>query len=250
MAGNEPAHRVALVTGAGRNIGRAIALGLAEQGADIVLNVRHSRAEAESVAEEVEARGARALVSIADVSDAAAVRQMFEHARKDLGPVAILVNNAAVRDHSPIGQLEFTEWRRVLAIILDGAFLCSQAAIHQMREVGWGRIVNIAGISGQAGAAQVTHLAAAKAGLIGLTKALAVELAAENITVNSVSPGMIDTVRHAQTSVVNPTQDWVIPMKRRGTPAECAAAVSFLASQQASFITGQTLSVNGGTHIA
>ncbi|MGH2401379.1 MAG: SDR family NAD(P)-dependent oxidoreductase [Candidatus Limnocylindria bacterium] len=243
---------VALVTGSGRNIGRAIALQLAADGHDIVVNVRQNRPEADAVAEAARALGVRAIVVVADVRDEQQVQRMFEEARAQLGPISILVNNAALRSERPIADLELEEWHRVTGIILDGAFLCARAAVAQMREAGGGRIVNIIGMSGQAGGSDRVHVVTAKAGLIGLTKALAVELGPDGITVNAVSPGMMDTVRDTSSATPEPKHHAmrVVPLERRGLPVEVATAVSFLASSGASYITGQTLNVNGGAYIA
>jgi 3-oxoacyl-[acyl-carrier protein] reductase len=243
---------VALVTGSGRNIGRAIALALAGAGLNVVVNVRRHRAEGEEVAAAVRDLGMRSIVAVADVADPHAVGRLFAEARAALGPVTVLVNNAAIRTEMPIEELDFDEWRRVLGVVLDGAFLCSRAAIPDMRAAGRGRIVNIAGMSGQAGAADRAHVVASKAGLIGLTRALAVELGADGITVNAVSPGMMDTARNLETSPREPKHHSgrSVPVGRRGRPEEIGAAVRYLVSDEAAFVTGQVLSVNGGAFIA
>lgn len=247
-----PRDQVALVTGSGRNIGRAIALELASAGHDVVVNVRSNRDEAEVVAAEVRRAGRRALVVLADVSQPADVRRMFDEARSALGPITVLVNNAAVRTEVALADLDLEEWRRVVGIVLEGAFLCSQSAVPQMREAGWGRIVNVVGMSGEAGASHRAHVVAAKSGLIGLTRALAVELGPDGITVNGVSPGMMDTVRNAASAPAEPKHHAgrVVPLGRRGVPSDIATAVRFLASPEASYITGEILKVNGGAYLA
>lgn len=239
--------RVALITGAGRNIGRAVALDLAARGADIVVLVRGNRAEAEDVAEEVRALGRRAMAGVADVRDEMAVGEVVDRAREELGAITILVNNAAVRSESPFLELSSQEWREVVSVILDGAFVCSQAVLPGMLETGWGRIVNVAGLSGQTGAVNRAHVIASKAGIIGLTKALALEYASSNVTVNAISPGMIETAREG----AEPSHhgERKIPVGRRGRPEEVAALVRYLASEEAAFVTGQTLNINGGLHL-
>jgi 3-oxoacyl-[acyl-carrier protein] reductase len=235
---------VALVTGAGRNIGRAIALELAAEGADVAVVVRSNREEAETVAREVRALGRRALVGVADIRDGGAIARVADEARAALGSPTVLVNNAAVREEAPFLEISPAEWREVMSVTLDGAFICAREVLPDMLEAGWGRIVNIAGMSGQTGASHRAHVVAAKAGLIGLTKALALEYAAYNITVNAVSPGQIDTARvgapprhHSERSV---------PVGRQGRPEEVAAMVRCLVSRRAAFVTGQTVNVNGG----
>jgi 3-oxoacyl-[acyl-carrier protein] reductase len=233
-----------MVTGAGRNIGRSTALKLAEWNADLVLVVRSNRDEAEAVATEVRELGRRALVGVADVRDEAAIAATVGEARRTLGPPTILVNNAAVRPETPFLELTKADWREVTSIILDGAFTCAQAVLPDMLDAGWGRIVNIAGLTGQTGAKHRAHVVAAKAGLIGFTKALALEYGENNITVNAVSPGIIDTVR--STGLPSHQSERPVPVGRRGRPEEVAAMVRYLASEDAAFITGQTINVNGG----
>jgi 3-oxoacyl-[acyl-carrier protein] reductase len=242
-----PEERVAMITGAGRNIGRAVALDLASAGADIVIVVRRSREEAGRVADEVRALGRRALVGVADVRDQEAIRGVVEGAREELGPVNVLVNNAAVRREAPFLELPPEEWREVVDIILDGAFVCSRAVLADMLEIGWGRIVNIAGLTAQTGAAYRAHVVAGKAGLIGLTKALSLEYAPHGITVNAVAPGMIDTVREGPEPQHHRGRS--SPVGRRGKPEEVAAMVRYLVSEEAAYVTGQTFNVNGGLYL-
>lgn len=236
-----------MITGAGRNIGRSIALELAAGGADVVILVRGNRQEAEGVAEEARSLGRRALVGVADVRDEQAVGRVVEDAREALGPVTVLVNNAAVRREAPFLDLSPEEWREVIGVTLDGAFACSRAVLPGMVEAGWGRIANIAGLTGQTGATHRAHVVAAKAGLIGLTKALALEYAANGITVNAISPGLIDTAREGAEPKHYGGQS--IPVGRRGRPEEVAAMVRYLVSEEAAFVTGQTLNINGGLHL-
>jgi 3-oxoacyl-[acyl-carrier protein] reductase len=236
-----------MITGAGRNIGRSIALELAAGGADVVILVRSNRQEAEGVAEEARSLGRRALVGVADVRDEQAVGRVVEDAREALGPVTVLVNNAAVRREAAFLDLSPEEWREVVGVTLDGAFVCCRAVLPGVVEAGWGRIVNIAGLTGQTGATHRAHVVAAKAGLIGLTKALALEYAANGITVNAISPGLIDTAREGAEPKHYGGQS--IPVGRRGRPEEVAAMVRYLVSEEAAFVTGQTLNINGGLHL-
>lgn len=236
--------RIALVTGGGRNIGRAIALELASWGADVAVLVRSDSAAAEGVADEVRALGRRALAAVADVRDETAVRAAADRVREELGPLNVLVHAAAVRSEAPFLELSREHWREIVDVIVDGAFVSSQAVLPDMIEAGWGRIVMIGGLSGQTGATHRAHVVTAKAALIGLTKALALEFAANNITVNTVSPGMIDTVRAGEEPKHHDERR--IPVGRKGRPEEVAAAVRFLVSDEAAFITGQTVNVNGG----
>lgn len=242
--GHPPSSSVAVVTGAGRNIGRAIALELAAGGADVALIVRSNRDEAESVAGEVEAQGRRALVGVADVRDEQAVARIIDKTSSTFGPPTVLINNAAVRREASFLELSLAEWREITGIILEGAFVCSQQVLPHMLEAGWGRIVMIAGLTAQTGATHRAHVVAGKAGLIGLTKALALEYAPHDITVNAVSPGLIDTTRAGEEPKHHAGR--TVPVGRLGRPKDVAAMVRYLVSEEAAFITGQTLNVNGG----
>jgi 3-oxoacyl-[acyl-carrier protein] reductase len=242
----ELAGRVALVTGAGRNIGRAIALALADAGAAVVVNARRSQGEADAVAAEIERGGGRALAVLADVTDAAAVARMVGAALARFGRLDVLVNNAAVRDVTSLDEIDLARWREVTGVILDGAFVCVKACVPSLRANRDGAIVNIGGLSAHTGAAGRPHVVAAKAGLVGLTRALAHDLAADGITVNCVVPGLIDTVRGAASGPrsAHPGRDNALG--RRGTPEDVARAVRFLVGPSARYITGQTLHVSGG----
>ena len=232
--------RVALVTGSGRNIGRAIALALADAGASVVLNAR-SAGEIQAVKAEIEAAGGKALALTADVSDHAAVERMVAAATDKLGRLDILVNNAALRAVEPLEAIDPKRWREITGVILDGAWFCSRACLEALKGSGAGAIVNIGGLSAHAGAKGRPHVIAAKEGLVGLTRALAHDLAPHNVTVNCVVPGLIDTARTSPTAVHKES-----PLGRRGKPEEVAAAVRFLAGPGARYITGTTLHVSGG----
>lgn len=233
----------ALVTGASRNIGRAIALTLANSGYAVGLLARADRDAAQRVADEIP----HAHVVLADVRDRAAVHAAVDEVAGTLGPIDVLVNNAAVRKEQHFGEITTDDWHEVLGVVLDGAFHCSAAVLPGMVRRGTGRIVNIAGVTGQTGAALRAHVVTAKAGIIGLTKALALEYANSGITVNAVSPGRIDTVR---AHIPDHHKGIDIPVGRQGTPKEVAAAVRYLTSPEAAFVTGQTMNVNGGIHLS
>jgi 3-oxoacyl-[acyl-carrier protein] reductase len=239
--------QVALVTGGVRRIGRAIALSLAGAGADIVINARSSRDEAEATAREVEALGVRALVHLADVTDEHAVTTMVETTVNRLGRLDILVNNAAIRREAALTEMSYADWREIIAIVLDGAFLCARAAIPHMQRQGGGRIVNIGGVSAHTGAIERAHVASAKMGLVGLTHALAVEFAPAGITANCVAPGKIGGKRSATSGAGVALPHGGKPLvDREGVPEDVAAMVLTLCGPAGGFITGQTVHVNGG----
>ena len=251
MSERELQGRVALVTGAGRNIGRAIALELAAAGAAVGVNGRSSRAESDSVAAEIAGSGGDALVALADVTDAAAVQTMVEAVMGRFGGIDILVNNAAVRREVPFGDLDYAAWREVLAVCLDGAFHCAKACLAPLKASGAGAIINIGGLTGSTGASHRAHVVTAKAGLIGLTRALAHELASDGITVNCIAPGLIATERKASSTTGDPLHHatHTTLLGRRGLPSEVAATVRWLAGPSGRFVTGQVIHVNGGAYL-
>ena len=240
-------NRVVLVTGASRNIGRAIALAFAHEGADVAVNAATRAAEAEQVAEEIRGMGRRAVACVADITSAVAVGAMADQVREQLGAVDILVLNAAIRPESPILEMSYEEWRRVLDISLDGAFHCTRAFLPTMLERGWGRIITLGGLTSQRGGPNRAHVAAAKGGLQGFTRALAVELGRTGVTVNMVAPGSIRTSRATgEMEGRFSAMGQAAPVGRQGLPEEIAAACLYLASPAAAYVTGQTLNVNGG----
>jgi 3-oxoacyl-[acyl-carrier protein] reductase len=240
--------RVALVTGASRNIGRAIALALADAGASVVVNARAAADEARAVVKEIEAKGGKAVASLADVTDERAVNAMVRSTVDTFGGLDILVNNAAVRDVSPIDEIDYATWKRITGIILDGAFLTTKASLAPLRASGAGAIVNIGGMSGHTGAAGRPHVVAAKLGLVGFTRAVAHDLAPDGITVNCVVPGLIDTQRGASSGSKTAHLHQTI-IGRHGTVEEVAAAVRFLAGPNARYVTGQDWHINGGAYL-
>ena len=245
--GTELAGKVALVTGAARNIGRAIARSLAAGGASVLVNAKTSRAEAEQTVAMIESAGGKAAVHIADITDASAVAAMVEAAVKRFGRLDMLVNNAAVRAETPFAQLRFEEWRQVLSIVLDGAFLCTQSCLPHLVHAGGGSIVNIGGLTAHKGADGRAHVITAKAGLAGLTRALALDLAPHHITVNCVVPGTIETVRGLPGAPERPQHRRSLPpVGRRGEPEEVAAMVRTLCGPDMRYVTGQSIHVNGG----
>lgn len=247
--GKEMTGRVAIVTGAGRNIGRAIALELAAGGAAVVVNGRANRANVDAVVGEIEARGGKALGVIADVTDEAAVERMVAATIERFGRIDILVNNAAGRPEKALEAMSLADWRGVMATILDGAFLNVKAALPYLKQSGAGAVINIGGVSGHVGTKHRAHVVTAKAGLIGFTRALAHDLAQDRITANCVVPGLIETARDPNAQLPHHHNVSRTLAGRLGTPQEIAAAVCFLAGPRARYITGQTLHVNGGVYL-
>jgi 3-oxoacyl-[acyl-carrier protein] reductase len=244
------AGKVALVTGAGRNIGRAIALGLAEDGASVIVNGRADTAALEAVAAEIEAKGGCVIPSRADVSKPEEVARMIADGVATFGGLDIVVSNAGLRRQTAFLDIALAEWREILSVALDGAFILAQAAAPQLIARGGGAIVALSGISSHVGTPNRCHVAASKAGLEGLMRALAVELAPHRITCNCVSPGSIDTVRGAAAGALPGTlTDSTIPAGRKGTVDEIAALVRHLVGPYGGYITGQTLHVNGGAFL-
>ncbi|MBI4193736.1 MAG: 3-oxoacyl-ACP reductase FabG [Betaproteobacteria bacterium] len=245
--GDELAGKVALVTGGARNIGRAISRALAAGGAAVMVNARTSRELGRETVKMIEGAGGKAALHIADVTDPAAVAQMADETVRRFGRIDILVNNAAVRAETPFADIALDEWRRIISIVLDGSFICTRACLPHMVRAGGGAVVNIGGLTGHKGAEGRPHVVAAKAGLAGMTKAVALDLAHHNITVNCVVPGMVETVRGLPGAPERPDyRPSLPPLGRRGEPEEVAAMVRMLCGPDARFVTGQSIHVNGG----
>ena len=240
--------RVAIVTGAGQGMGRAVARALAARGAKVVVN--DMRAEsAEATAAELRASGGAALAIPADVIDPAAVRAMVERTVAHFGAVHILINNAGVLRPTRVADIPEAEWDWVIAVNLKGTFLCSQAVLPELKAAGWGRIVNFSSTAGKnVSTVGGAHYTAAKAGVLGFTRHLAKEVAADGITVNAVCPGLIDTemVRATIDDARTAAYARSFPIPRLGEPEEVAELVAFLASDRAAYITGASLDINGG----
>jgi 3-oxoacyl-[acyl-carrier protein] reductase len=243
------AGRVALVTGASQGIGRACALELARVGATVALAARNLE-KLGDVAAEIAAAGGKAHAFALDVASEESIKECAKAVITHFGAVNILVNNAGITRDILALRMKRKDWDDVLTTNLTGAFLMTQAVMSQMVKSRWGRIINVTSVVGQMGQAGQANYAASKAGLIGLTKSLARELASRTITVNAVAPGFIET---AMTEVLTPEQKAMnaqfIPLGRVGTDVEVAHAVAFLASEEAGYITGHTLDVNGGMHM-
>ena len=245
---HELAGRAAIVTGSAKNIGRAIALDLAAGGASVLINARTSRAEAEQTVSEIEQRGGKAVIFLGDVTRPGDVAQMVETAVAAFGRLDYLVNNVSARGEVPFAELTLDRWREVLSSTLDSAFLCGQAALPHLRDSGAASIVNIGGVASHAGFPERAHVAAAKAGLCGMTGSLATELAPLNITVNTVVPALINTNRGGG-SIPPLYATRPVPAGRTGDPSEVASMVRYLCGPGARFVSGQSFHVNGAWYV-
>lgn len=241
--------KIALVTGAGKNIGRETALTLARDGAAVAVNGRSDKAAVDAVVAEIVAGGGRAVAVMGDVSDEAQVATLVEQAAGEFGGIDILVSNAGLRRQTPFLEISLAEWREIMSVALDGAFLLSRAAVPHMIRRGGGAFIAMSGVSNHVGTPNRCHVSASKAGLEGLIRSLAVELAPHRITCNCVAPGAIDTQRGASAGPMPPSLMASIPLARRGTVAEIAGMVRLLAGPEGAYVTGQTIHVNGGAFL-
>lgn len=240
--------KVAVVTGGGRGIGRGIATVLAARGVAVAvwdLNLEG----AEETVDAIRKAGGTAIAVAGDAADATDVAAAATRTRGELGPVTILVNNAGTSAYEPFTAITEESWDRLIRINLKGPFLVTRELVPDMLEAGWGRIINISSSSAQTGAPAMAHYASSKGGVIGLTKALAIEYIEKGITVNNVPPGFIDTPLVREGPIDVEAAAATMPMKRAGRPEDVAYAVAYLASEEAAYVTGQTLSVNGGRYL-
>jgi 3-oxoacyl-[acyl-carrier protein] reductase len=237
--------KIALVTGASRGIGRAIAMALARAGASVAVNYRTDDSEAEAVCREIEGQGGRAIAVRADVSVAAEVARMIRTVEQQFGPVAVLVNNAGITRPEPVEQITEQSWDEIIAVNLKSVFLVTQAVVPGMKAVRWGRIINLSSVAAQTGGVVGPHYAASKAGILGLTHSYAALLAKEGITVNAIAPALIETEMVRNNPRARPD---LIPVGRFGTVNEVADVVVMLAAN--GYITGQTINVNGGWYMS
>jgi 3-oxoacyl-[acyl-carrier protein] reductase len=240
--------KVAIVTGAGRNIGRAIALALADAGAAVTVVVRSNRAEADAVVKEIEGKGGKALAQLADIADAKAVAAMADAVLKKFGRLDFLINNAALRRERNIADMSYADWREVMDVTLDGAFHCVKACLPALKKDG-GTIINIGGMSAHIGSKDRAHVTTAKLGLVGFTRGLAHDLAADKVTVNCVVPGAIDTARAAAASKPAHHLTHGTITGERGRPEDVAAMVRYLCEPAGRYITGQAIHVSGGAYL-
>jgi NAD(P)-dependent dehydrogenase (short-subunit alcohol dehydrogenase family) len=246
MPDNELAGRVAIITGAGRSIGRAMALELAEGGAAVVINVRQNRAEGEAVVKEIEGKGGKAMLAVADVVDAPAVNAMAKAALARFGRIDYLINNAALRQEKHIEQMTFEDWRRITGVVLDGAFHCVKACLEAIKKSDAGSIINVGGLTGSMGAPDRAHVVTAKAGIAGFSRALAMELAPHKITVNTLVPSML--ARSGKPDEIPAHPVYRPLLGRAGWPDDIAPLARLLVGPGARYLTGQIIHVNGGTY--
>lgn len=247
MAEQANERRLALVTGAARGIGRAVALELAKNGFDVAVNYNRSAEAAEALVKDIEALGVRARPFKADVSDRAQVEALFKEVREALGPVAVLVNNAGITRDTLLMRMKLEDWDAVLSANLTSAFNCTKEALRDMSKARWGRVISISSVVGLTGNAGQANYAASKAGIIGFTKSIAREYASRGITANAVAPGFIDTsMTGALKEEVRSAITAQIPVGCIGRPEDVARAVAFFALAENSYITGQVLAVDGG----
>lgn len=241
--------KVAIVTGGGSGIGRACSIQLARDGAAVsVWDLNGDGAKA--TVEMIEKEGGRAIACVGDAADAKQIAASLERTRSELGPVTILVNNAGITAFTGFRDIDEDAWDRMMRVNLKGPYLCTHAVIGDMLDAGWGRIINISSSSAQTGAPGMAHYAASKGGVIGFTKALAMEYAPTGITVNNIPPGFVHTPMLDASPVNIEAAAAMAPMKRPGKPEDIAAACSYLASEAANYVTGHTLSVNGGRYLS
>jgi 2-hydroxycyclohexanecarboxyl-CoA dehydrogenase len=240
--------RTAVVTGAGSGIGRACAIRLAEDTAKVAI-WDINKAGAEETAELIRKAGGTAIALDVDCSDKAAIHAAAERTRKELGPIAILVNNAGIAPFTPFLEADDDLFDKVIRINLRGPWLVTKECLPDMLSAGWGRVINITSSSVQTGSPMQAHYVSSKGGLVGMTKALALEFAASGVTVNMVPPGFINTPMLRAAPIDAEAFAQSLPMKRMGQPEDIAAAIAYLASEEASYITGQTISTNGGRYM-
>ena len=239
--------RVAIVTGAGKGIGRAVALELGRRGMAVAVNYNRSEKEAWEVTEEINSLGRRAFSFQADVSDVASVKDLFEAVNEKLGPVSVLVNNSGITRDGLLLRMKDDDWKSVLDVNLSSVFYCSREALRFMAKARWGRIINVSSVVALCGNVGQANYTAAKAGIIGLTKTIAREFGPRGITANVVAPGFIETdMTDALKEEVRQNLLRQVPLGRPGTPADVASLVGFLASEEAGYVSGQTIAVDGG----
>jgi NAD(P)-dependent dehydrogenase (short-subunit alcohol dehydrogenase family) len=246
MSDKELAGRVAIITGAGRSIGRAMALELAAGGAAVVVNVRTNRAEADEVVKEIESKGGKAMTALADVMDAKAVQAMADGALQKFGRIDCLINNVALRGEKHIEDMSFEEWRLITGAVLDGAFHCVKACLPAIKKSDMGSIVNVGGLTGAMGAPDRAHVVTAKAGIAGFSRALAMELSQYKITVNTLVPAMLAKPDKPNEIPAHPL--YRPRLGRAAWPTDFAPLARFMVGPGARYMTGQTINVNGGTY--